>query len=522
MKSNIYCLQDTHFTKDIENRVRCEWGFDAYFSSFSSNSRGVCILFNNNFEYKVTGQISDPNGNYLILDVKIDSKQIILCSVYGPNQDTPSFFSDLLAIIDSYNQENIIICGDFNLVLQTNMDYDNYLHVNNPNARKTLLQIIEERGLIDSFREIHPFEKKYTWRRRNPIKQARLDFFLLSENLNSCCNYCDIKIGYRSDHSTVRLKLKFDNFKSGKGLWKFNNSLLNDIEFVNAINNKIDEIKSMYSLPVYDRNQIPHIPNEDIQFTINDQLFLETLLMELRGKCISFSSYKKKIRDKTEANLKQEILNLEQNYTEENVIHTENLKTQLEEIRSEKLEGNIIRSRAKWTSEGEKPSNYFLNLESRNFTSKIIPKLETADGKIIENQENILTETMKFYSSLYKEKDTITDQNLNDILDKYNPPKLTQEESNKLEGKITLQETLNVLKAMKRNKSPGSDGFSSEFFKVFWKTLGPFIVRSLNYGYTTGELSITQKEGIIVCIPKENKPKQFKKLETNNTFKHCL
>ena len=121
--------------------------------------------------------------------------------------------------------------------------------------------------------------------------------------------------------------------------------------------------------------------------------------MELRGKCISFSSYKK-IREKTEANLKQQILNLEQNYTEENVVHTENLKTQLEEIRSEKLECNIIRSKAKWTSEGEKPSNYFLNLESRKFSSKMIPKLETADGKIIENQENILTETMIFFSHL--------------------------------------------------------------------------------------------------------------------------
>ena len=45
---------------------------------------------------------------------------------------------------------------------------------------------------------------------------------------------------------------------------------------------------------------------------------------------------------------------------------------------------------------------------------------------------------------------------------------------------------------MKRNKSPGSDGFSSEFFKVFCNKLGPFIVRCLNYGYSTGELSITQ------------------------------
>ena len=32
-----------------------------------------------------------------------------------------------------------------------------------------------------------------------------------------------------------------------------------------------------------------------LQLAINDQLFLETLLMEIRGKSISYASYKKKI-----------------------------------------------------------------------------------------------------------------------------------------------------------------------------------------------------------------------------------
>ena len=50
---NIYCIQDTHFTSDLENSIRSMWGYESYFSSVSSNSRGVAILFNNNFEFKV-------------------------------------------------------------------------------------------------------------------------------------------------------------------------------------------------------------------------------------------------------------------------------------------------------------------------------------------------------------------------------------------------------------------------------------------------------------------------------------
>ena len=64
---------------------------------------------------------------------------------------------------------------------------------------------------------------------------------------------------------------------------------------------------------------------------------------------------------------------------------------------------------------------------------------------------------------------------------------------------------------MKNNKSPGSAGFTSEFFKVFWNRLGAFVVRALNDGFEKGELSSTQKEGVIVCIPKGDKPREYVK-----------
>ena len=54
---------------------------------------------------------------------------------------------------------------------------------------------------------------------------------------------------------------------------------------------------------------------------------------------------------------------------------------------------------------------------------------------------------------------------------------------------------------MKHEKSPGTDGSGAEIFKCFWKQLGPFVVRALNKAFEDGELSTTQKEGIITCIP---------------------
>ena len=64
---------------------------------------------------------------------------------------------------------------------------------------------------------------------------------------------------------------------------------------------------------------------------------------------------------------------------------------------------------------------------------------------------------------------------------------------------------------MKNNKNPGTSGFSADFFKAFWKLLGTFVVRAINFGLLQGELSITQQRGLIVCIPKENKCRNYSK-----------
>ena len=80
-KYSIYFLQDTHFEPKIEIFISAEWGYESYFSSYSSNSRGVAILFNNNFEFKVKDIHKGDRGNCIILTIRI--KKIIFCwSVY--------------------------------------------------------------------------------------------------------------------------------------------------------------------------------------------------------------------------------------------------------------------------------------------------------------------------------------------------------------------------------------------------------------------------------------------------------
>ena len=62
---------------------------------------------------------------------------------------------------------------------------------------------------------------------------------------------CDIKPGYRSDHSFLEMHIMINPFKRGKGIWKFNNNLLYQKDYLNLINEIILEEKTKYAPPVY-------------------------------------------------------------------------------------------------------------------------------------------------------------------------------------------------------------------------------------------------------------------------------
>ena len=57
---------------------------------------------------------------------------------------------------------------------------------------------------------------------------------------------------------------------------------------------------------------------------------------------------------------------------------------------------------------------------------------------------------------------------------------------------------------MEPEKTPGTDGLPAEFYKVFWRDISSTLIDALNYAYETGQLSITQRRGVIKLIPKKD------------------
>ena len=64
---------------------------------------------------------------------------------------------------EELNSDFVVMAGDCNLVIRPEIDFDNYLHINNRNARNEVLKLKEDLNLVNIWRIQHSDSKRYTW-----------------------------------------------------------------------------------------------------------------------------------------------------------------------------------------------------------------------------------------------------------------------------------------------------------------------------------------------------------------------
>jgi len=263
---------------------------------------------------------------------------------------------------------------------------------------------------------------------------------------------------------------------------------------------------------------------QDLELVLNPELFLDTLLMEIRGASIKYSATKKRNRKAQEQKLNHDIEILEFQL-QTDVIGNDLIKTELEpkkdsltELLNYKVEGAFIRSRVKYKLEGEKPSSFFCNLEKFNGVQKYIPQLivsgEGGTEQTITDQKKNEKKINHFYTDLFQNKDELLK---NESIDTFlgsslqGIPKLSEDQKTKMEGNINLSELTQYLKKCKNNVSPGSSGYTFEFYKFFWRNIKHHIIKAVTYAFDNNKLAASQSIGMINIIPKDEKDKRYLK-----------
>ena len=81
---------------------------------------------------------------------------------------------------------------------------------------------------------------EYTWCKKNRFDARKLDYLLTNSMLFDKTIECNIHSIASTDHRECSVLIKYAEIDRGPGYWKFNNSLLKYLAYVNRMNTLID------------------------------------------------------------------------------------------------------------------------------------------------------------------------------------------------------------------------------------------------------------------------------------------
>ena len=343
--------------------------------------------------------------------------------------------------------------------------------------------MMAENDLCDIYRIRNPEIKRFTRRRKTPLTQRRLDYFLIPDCLQEAVQTIEIIPSVQSDHSALKLKFcTIQNEARGRGYWKFNNSLIRDKEFVEAM-----------------KIVIPNFLKSASSF---DDLMVKWEFVKYKCRDLSRKGSIEKLgRGNCDVELQNKLAELENmittNSSEEVITEYNNCKCDLETLYNYITAGIIVRSKSNWYEFGKKSSKYFLNLEKCNKAESHVRKIITENNSEISEPQEILLHIKEFYSTLYKRRSTKGEEECLEYLKTLKIPKLRDVEHDSCEGLLTKKECWDALQRMKNDKSPGSDGLTKEFYVCFFNEVNNILITALNHSFTTGMLSTSQRQALI-------------------------
>ena len=145
------------------------------------------ILVKKSLEFELKTVKVDKNGRFIILEANVQDHPFLFVNLYAPNKTNEqcTFFEEVCEELDNFclaEDCNIIMGGDFNVIFDTDLDGND----GNP-KRKESGKCIDNICLANDLGDIwwirNPNVKRFTWRQKMPVIQRRLDFWLVSNDM---------------------------------------------------------------------------------------------------------------------------------------------------------------------------------------------------------------------------------------------------------------------------------------------------------------------------------------------------
>ena len=161
--ADIYFLQETYSTKEVEKQWSQEWKGKVVFSHGTNHSKGVALLIKENFECEINVCKADLNGRFLIVDLNIQGQSMLFINVYAPCSDKPKdqvdFWNKLsssILEINNWEEKQIICGGDINFLMNIYLDRSGGNPQHDDNVMRSIQNFLEVFDLVDIWRVRNP------------------------------------------------------------------------------------------------------------------------------------------------------------------------------------------------------------------------------------------------------------------------------------------------------------------------------------------------------------------------------
>eukprot|EP00253_Pinus_taeda_P033720 PITA_33720 len=417
-------------------------------------------------------------------------KSLIILNIYGPYHQRETFWRHLLNL-SLLAQDHTILGGDLNFSLGFSESWGSSAQVDA--ITEFMRNILEQTNFIDV-----PMQKPLpTWRNRRVGSAAlarRLDRFLMKGPLLQLFHHYKQWVGSGgiSDHSPIYLEILGPHPKP-KAPYKFNHTWLQDRGFTNLVSDfwKAHPIdREAYLAKGFCKNLtlLKHLAinwaKEKNRKESEQLTHIEAKLCSLQDdRNLGFISGEEKSR----------------------LIELENQKANILRLREE---SHRLRIRAIWLKDGDENSKFFQNYAKGRKVSNTIWNLPLPEGGLADSFNKLSQLSTNHFRSIYKSP---PGTNLAEIINVENqfPRFVNEDDSEDLMAPVTMGELESTLKWFKKDKSPGPDGWTIEFYLAFFDLLGQDLLRVVEESRSSGCIYHAINSTFIALIPKTDSPTSF-------------
>lgn len=179
------------------------------------------------------------------------------------------------------------------------------------------------------------------------------------------------------------------------------------------------------------------------------------------------------------------------------------------------------KSRVKWLSLGDRNNGFFFNQVRANWSHSKILAIENAQGNIVFGHSQVADVAVDFFKNSIGTHSTTLNYDLSTL----NIPQISHIQASHLEDRITNETIYATLKSMKRNKSPGPDGFTVEFFLSSWDVVGKEFCEAVAHFFTSSNMHQGINSTGITLVPKVTNPtsmREFRPISLCSVAYKCI